>query len=277
MNYFSLQICYAIGEKTEFKQTNENIVHHHDSTTPHMDHSVLVFFTPNELKIGNKIQVYFKKITPSSNTPHFLPKEEANLIPFSHSNLSFLIQLFGFPKSSSQAQAMEDTLKQCEMSPIKGETKFCAASLESMLDFVHQIFGLNTQFKALSTKNSGLLDNILQNYTIMNEPKEVLAPKMVACHTMPYPYVVYYCHYQVSESKVFKVTLMGENGDGVEAVAVCHMDTSQWSSNHVSFRVLGIMPGSSPVCHFFPADNLVWVPLNDGDEGFGDDGLSSVV
>ncbi|MCI83693.1 BURP domain-containing protein, partial [Trifolium medium] len=45
----------------------------------------------------------------------------------------------------------------------------------------------------------------------------------------------------------------GENGDMVEAMAVCHLDTSQWTPSHVSFQVLGVTPGSSSVCHFFPA------------------------
>lgn len=77
---------------------------------------------------------------------------------------------------------------------------------------------------------------------------------------MPYPYAVFYCHYQESESKVFRVSLTGENGDKVEAIGVCHIDTSQWSRNHVAFKVLGIKPGSTPVCHFFPEDNFVLVP-----------------
>ncbi|EXC07323.1 hypothetical protein L484_021231 [Morus notabilis] len=63
-----------------------------------------------------------------------------------------------------------------------------------------------------------------------------------------------------SENKVYKISLGGENGDKVEAVAFCHMDTSHWSRDHVSFRVLRIEPGTFPVCHFFPADHLVWVP-----------------
>ncbi|KAM3281325.1 hypothetical protein P3S67_028346 [Capsicum chacoense] len=40
----------------------------------------------------------------------------------------------------------------------------------------------------------------------------------------------------------------------------CHLDTSEWNPSHVSFRVLGILPGTSPVCHFFLSGNLVWVP-----------------
>lgn len=155
---------------------------------------------------------------------------------------------------------MENTLSLCEIEPIKGETKFCATSLESMLDFARSAFGLESSFGVVTTTFLNKSSATFQNYTILEMPKEILAPKMVACHTMPYPYAVYYCHYQESENKVYKISLGGENGDGVDAVAVCHMDTSHWSRNHASFRVLRIEPGTLPVCHFFPADHLVWVP-----------------
>ena len=230
-----------------------------------MDHSVQVFFTPKDLKLGNVMPIFFKGRNPSSRTPHFLPREESELIPFSPSKLPYLLKLFGFSQGSPEAKAMEDTLRLCIITkPIQGETKYCPTSVESMLDVVHKIFGSSTKFRALmTTQNFVKFGSILQNYTIVDEPREILAPKMVACHIMPYPYVVYYCHFQESESKVFQVSLRGEDDNNIvhEAVAVCHMDTSQWSPDHVSFRVLGIKPGSSPVCHFFPADNLVWVPI----------------
>ncbi|KAJ0010663.1 hypothetical protein Pint_34623 [Pistacia integerrima] len=70
------------------------------------------------------------------------------------------------------------------------------------------------------------------------------------------------CHSQETENKVFRVSLVGNNGDRVEAIAVCHMDTSKWSRDHASFRVLGIEPGSSHVCHFFQPDNLIFVPVS---------------
>jgi len=242
---------------------HENIQSHSSSSSSshsHMDHSVLVFFTPNDLKVGKVMPIYFRR--DSSTPPHFLPRDEAKLIPFSASELPFLLQLFGFSRDSSQAKAMEDTLRQCELEPIEGETKFCATSLESMLEFVESM--LMTEFRGLNTRQvTKISGNHLQNYTIIEEPSDVFAPKMVACHTMPYPYAVFYCHYQESESKVFQVSLKSEDNGSeiVKAIAVCHMDTSQWSHNHVSFQVLGIKPGSSPVCHFFPADNLVWVPM----------------
>lgn len=242
---------------------------HHDhasSSSSHMDHmmdpSLMVFFQLNDLRVGKTLPVYFPKTNPSKS-PHLLPKEESDSIPFSSKDLSYLLKFFSITPNSLQAKAMENTLRQCEIEPIIGETKYCATSLESMLDFAKDIFGSESHIKVVSTKHMITKSRVLlQNYTISRVPREIPAPQMVACHTMPYPYGIFYCHYQESESKVFKVSLDGENGDQVEALAVCHMDTSHWSPNHVSFRVLGIEPGSSNVCHFFPSEHLVLVPTS---------------
>ncbi|KAK4835116.1 hypothetical protein QYF36_005461 [Acer negundo] len=236
----------------------------HMNHMDHMDSSSMVFFTLNDLKIGRTMPFYFRERDPSIS-PQFLPKEEADSIPFSSKQLPYLLQLFSFQPESSQAKAMEHTLNQCETRPIKGETKFCANSLESMLDFAHEIFGLDSAFKILTTTHLGKYSrtSILQNYTVLEAPREIIsAPRnvVVACHTMPYPYAIFYCHSLESENKVFKVKLAGQNGDRLSAVAICHMDTSQWNRHHASFHVLGIEPGSSHVCHFFPAENLVFVP-----------------
>ncbi|KAK9176997.1 hypothetical protein WN944_029016 [Citrus x changshan-huyou] len=177
----------------------------------HMDPSTMVFFTLKNLKIGETMPIYFRKRDPSAY-PQALPREEADSIPFSLKQLPYLLQFFSFSDDSPLAKAMEGTLNHCEVPPIEGETKICATSLESMLDFVHGTFGLETKFR----------------------------PK--------------------TENKLFGVSLGGDNGDRVEAVAVCHMDTSHWSRDHASFRVLGIEPGSSHVCHFFQADNIVYIP-----------------
>lgn len=233
-------------------------IHAHPSShMHHMDPSLVVFFMMGDLKEGKTMPIYFPKRDPSS--PHLLPKEEADQIPFSLKQLPNLLQHFSFSQASPQAKAMEETLTQCEFKPIKGETKLCATSLESMLDFTRGIIGLDAQVKVLSTTHLTKSTTLLQNYTVLQDPIEIPAPKMVACHTMPYPYAVFYCHSQVTENRVLRISLEGENGDRVEAISVCHLDTSHWSRDHVSFRVLGIEPGTSPVCHFFPADNFVWV------------------
>lgn len=239
-------------ERVHSPSSSSSHMHHH------MDSSLIVFFFVEDLKEGNTLPIHFPR-REASTSPHLLPREEADAIPFSYEDLNYLLHFFDFNRGSHQAIAMENTLRQCESKPIMGETKLCATSLESMLDFAKMILGSESKIKIHSTNHLSESNTLFQKYTIMGI-EEIPAPKMVACHTMPYPYTVFYCHYQESESKVFKVSLTGENGDEVEAIGVCHMDTSHWSPNHVSFKVLGTKPGSEPICHFFPADHFVLVP-----------------
>ncbi|KAJ1397715.1 BURP domain [Sesbania bispinosa] len=235
----------------------------HAHFTTHMDHnkdpSLMVFFTLKDLKVGKRMPIYFPKRDPATS-PKLWPKEEADSVPFSSNQLPYLLKFFSFSPHSPQAIAMENTLRECESKPIKGEVKFCATSLESMLDFTQSILGLTSDLQVFATLHQTKSSVIFQNYTIVQKLLEIPAPKMVACHTLPYPYAVFYCHSQESENRVYRISLAGENGDRVEAMSVCHMDTSQWAPSHVSFQVLGVTPGSSSVCHFFPADNLIWLP-----------------
>ncbi|XVF67702.1 hypothetical protein PTKIN_Ptkin10aG0142900 [Pterospermum kingtungense] len=266
------------GEDDDSSVQRQEHVHQHDNhvrdeitdhahdhpSNSHMDHmniAEMVFFTLNDLKVGKTMPIYFPKKDPSKS-PHLLPREEAESIPFSLKQLPYLLQFFSFSQDSPQAKAIENTLKECETNPIKGETKFCATSLESMLDFARRIFGSKySDLKIVATTHLTKSSTLFQNYTISETPQQIPAPVIVACHTLPYAYAVLYCHSQETENKVFKVSLGGENGDRVEALAVCHMDTSQWTRNHMSFRVLGIEPGTPGICHFFPADNFVLVPV----------------
>ncbi|KAL2346136.1 hypothetical protein Fmac_000136 [Flemingia macrophylla] len=232
-----------------------NSNHSHD----HIDPSLIVFFTLKDLKVGKRMAIHFPK-RDRATSPKLWPREEADAVPFSSNQLPYLLKLFSFSPHSSQAIAMENTLRECESKPIKGEVKFCATSLESMLDFTQSILGMTSEPQVLATLHQAKSSVTFQNYTILETLMEIPAPKMVACHTMPYPYAVFYCHSQNSGNRVYRVSLAGENGDRVDAMVVCHLDTSQWAPTHVSFQVLKITPGTSPVCHFFPADHLIWVP-----------------
>lgn len=226
----------------------------------HMDLELNVFFTPEDLKVGKIMPIYFSKNN-SSKSPKFLTREEANQIPFSSKHLPSLLKFFSISKHSPQAKAIKYTLKQCAFESMEGETKFCATSLESLFDFAHYLFGSNSQFKVLTTVFLTNSTALLQNYTI-SEVKVISVPNIIGCHLMPYPYAVFYCHSQHSDTNLYEVLVEGEDGGRVQAPAICHMDTSKWDRDHVSFRVLNVEPGRTPVCHFFPPDNLVWVPLS---------------
>lgn len=237
----------------------QNNHHDHNHMSHNIDPSLMVFFTLKDLKVGNIMQIYFPKRDPSTS-PKLWSKEKAESLPFSSNQLSYLLKFFSFSQDSPQAMAMKNTLRECESKPIKGEVKLCATSFESMLEFTQNVLGSKYEIQGYATLHKTKSSVTLQNYTIVEILKEILAPKMVACHTVPYPYAVFYCHGQESDNRVYRASLVGENGDKVEAMAVCHMDTSQWAPSHVSFQVLEVTPGTSSVCHFFPADNYIWVP-----------------
>lgn len=52
---------------------------------------------------------------------------------------------------------------------------------------------------------------------------------------MTYTYAIFNYHYTIIKNKVFKGFIQGEDGDRVEAIAICHLDTSEWSPSHVTF------------------------------------------
>ncbi|KAK9165561.1 hypothetical protein Scep_000752 [Stephania cephalantha] len=243
---------------------------HHDPAHPNkMDPSHYVFLAEPDLHAGETRPVFFANAKPfSSSSSPFLPKKQADSIPFTLSQLPQLLQLFSLSNTSSMARSMGLTLQHCESPPVKGESKTCATSLDSMLHFVRSIFGARTRFRALTTSFIGQrrVDPpvLLQNYTILEVVREEpLAREMIACHGMPYPYAVYYCHHLNGGSKVFSVEVVGDNGERVGATVGCHMDTSGWNSDHVAFHMLGVERGSSPVCHFFEVNSVVWVPVSD--------------
>ncbi|KAK6240565.1 hypothetical protein SCA6_005954 [Theobroma cacao] len=153
---------------------------------------------------------------------------------------------------------MEDTLQKCEIAPGKGETKTCATSLESMVDFVSGAFkGAPQDTRFVTTTHPTMSTASLQNYRVLETPKEIKSFRKVACHPMPYPYPVFFCHYDEdsSETRVFKVSMIGENTkDKVDAAAVCHMDSASAALLNLTDK-----QGKSPMCHFFSAGDLIWV------------------
>ncbi|KAL8156300.1 BURP domain protein USPL1-like [Apium graveolens] len=220
-----------------------------------------IWFTPKDLYKGFTMPIYFAKRDPS-NSPHFFTREESESIPFSISELDNLLSIFSIPKETPEAKAIAYTLNNCNENV--GGHQICVSSLESMLDLVQKTFGSSTKFDLFTSithpsKNSPLL----QNYTFLDVPQQFPTQKMMACHPMPYPYAVFYCHGHVDGStRVFKIPLRGENGDKVDAIAVCHSHTSSWDEDHISFKMLNMKPRSGPVCHFIPHNNFVWLPLS---------------
>ncbi|KEH30432.1 BURP domain protein [Medicago truncatula] len=232
------------------------------SQSPNLDRTEAFkvgFFNLDDLYVGNVMTLQF----PVQVVSPFLSKKEADSIPLAMSQLPSVLQLLSIPEDSPQAKSMINSLGECESETITGETKTCANSLESMLEFVNTIFGSDAKISILTTNKPSPTAVPLQKYTILEVSHDIDAPKWVACHPLSYPYAIYFCHYIATGTRVFKVSLVGdENGDKMEAVGICHLDTSDWNPDHIIFRQLSIKAGkNSPVCHFLPVNHLLWVPM----------------
>ncbi|PHT35775.1 hypothetical protein CQW23_23475 [Capsicum baccatum] len=71
------------------------------------------FLSMDDLKQGKVVTVCFPRRDLSSSQS-FLPREEADSIPFSRKELPNLLQRFSFSRNSPQGKAIEDTLRECE-------------------------------------------------------------------------------------------------------------------------------------------------------------------
>ncbi|KAL1346097.1 hypothetical protein AAHE18_08G165100 [Arachis hypogaea] len=101
-----------------------------------------------------------------------------------------------------------------------------------------------------------------RQYTVAEGVKKN-GEKAMVCHKMNYPYAVFYCH--KIDTRSYSVPLMATNdGTKVKAIVVCHTDTAHWPSNHVAFKMLNTKRGTTPICHFLPTDNVIWVPQFSG-------------
>ncbi|XP_057478591.1 BURP domain protein RD22-like [Actinidia eriantha] len=217
----------------------------------HDNPNVALFFMEKDLKKGTKVTLHFTKSTTQTT---FLPRQIAKKIPFSSEKMPEIMNYFSVKPDSKEAEIMKKTVKECEEPGIKGEEKYCATSLESMVDFITNKLGKNIQ--GVSTEVDR--ETQLQKYGITGVEK-MAGDKAVVCHKQDYAYTVFYCH-KIQTTKEYVVSLVGADGKKAKAVAVCHMDTSAWNPKHLAFQVLKVKPGTVPICHFLPEDNIVWVP-----------------
>ncbi|ERN13556.1 hypothetical protein AMTR_s00041p00236010 [Amborella trichopoda] len=93
-------------------------------------------FLEEELKVGMNKIFHLHKADFNNNSP-FLPREDADAIPFSSAQLPRILRHFSIPPASSEAHEMHATLSWCESN--KGKDK-CLTSLEAMIDYVTPIF-----------------------------------------------------------------------------------------------------------------------------------------
>jgi hypothetical protein len=67
------------------------------------------------------------------------------------------------------------------------------------------------------------------------------------------------CH-SVPKSRVYRVDIRHPKTKKNinQGIAACHLDTSNWDPNHLSFKVLEGGPGQLEVCHWLFENEFSW-------------------
>ncbi|KAL1827716.1 hypothetical protein ACET3Z_006128 [Daucus carota] len=153
----------------------------------------------------------------------FLPRVLSSKLP----KVDELETIFHASENSSMTAILTDTLSdECERVPSRAD----------MLDFANSVLGQN--FVVRTTKNTnGSKEDIL-----IGEVKGINGGRIteaVSCHQSLFPYLVYHCH------SIPKVLAKINHG-----IAICYVDTSDWSASLGAFMALGSGPCKIEVCHW---------------------------
>ncbi|CAO2162896.1 unnamed protein product [Urochloa humidicola] len=228
--------------------------HHHHAGGGASATKTTVFFHEEEVRDGARLHFHFPAAAPAALG--LLPHTVADAIPFASSSLPSILALLGVPPGSAQADAMAETLRTCELPPLAGEAKFCAASLEALVE--RAAAALGTRDVRAVTSTLPRAGAPLQAYIVRSVRRvDGGGASFVACHDEPYPYTVYRCH-GTGPARAYMVEMEGAGGGAITVATVCHTDTSRWNPEHVSFKLLGIKPGGAPVCHLMPYGHIIW-------------------
>ncbi|KAI3967544.1 hypothetical protein MKW92_009244 [Papaver armeniacum] len=186
--------------------------------------------------------------------------------PFSSDKLPEILNQFAINPKSGKAKVIGQALFACEQPPMENEEKYCATSLESVVEYGTSKFGKNVNIlttEILGDKRERTRIRKLQQYVVGSGVRQIHSDNLVPCHSLPYPYAVFYCHSTSAHTaQAYVVPLVGADGTKIKATAICHKDTSKWDPRHVVFQVLKVKPGTIPVCHFFTEDNIIWAAKN---------------
>jgi len=212
--------------------------------------NIALFFVEKDLNPRSEMTLQFAK---STNDAPVLPRLISQTIPFSSDKMPEIYHQLDVTPGSKEAEILKETVNECESKGITGEEKYCATSLESMLDYAKSKLGKNIDIVTTHVDK----ETKSQKY-VFNDVKKVKSTSTMICHKMNYPYGVFYCHTDHT-TKAYKVSLRGIDGKKVEASVICHTDTSNWNPKHLAFQVLKIKPGTTPICHFLPEDHIVWI------------------
>ncbi|GLT50704.1 hypothetical protein SLA2020_241710 [Shorea laevis] len=217
-----------------------------------LNSSANIYFFESDLHPGRLMKLL--EFTMIENEAPFLPRAVTDSMPFSSNKFFDILKLFSMDPKSARAKVMKQSIENCERESTEGEDKYCATSLESLID--NSVSRLGKNIQVLSTEVEK--ETKTEEFTIGKGVKN-MGEKEILCHRLRYPYAVFLCH-SIDKTDLYKVPLIGSDGTKVKAIAVCHKDTSTWNPRHFAFQFLKVKPGSVPICHFLAKKSIVWVP-----------------
>ncbi|TKW32709.1 hypothetical protein SEVIR_2G185600v4 [Setaria viridis] len=210
------------------------------------------FFRERDLMTGNRMPMP----DIADKLPHraFLPRDIAAKIPFEEGAVS---ALFGAPPGTAMRQVVASTVAECARAPSRGETKRCATSAEDMVDFAVEMLG-SSNIAVRSTESTAGSGRDVRLGKITGVAGGGVT-RSVSCHQSLFPYLVYYCH-SVPRVRLYEADILDVDSNRRinHGVAICHLDTSDWSPNHGAFVALGGKPGEIEVCHWIFEGDMTW-------------------
>ncbi|XP_058776466.1 polygalacturonase 1 beta-like protein 3 [Vicia villosa] len=212
------------------------------------------FFREKTLKEGTVMPM--PDISDKLPKRSFLPRSILSKLPFSTSKIDEMKALFKASDNGSMEKMMRDTLGDCERVPSRGETKRCVGSIEDMIDFATSVLGRNVVVRTTQNLNGSKKSVMVGRVSGINGGK---VTRSVSCHQSLFPSLLYYCH-SVPKVRVYQADLLDpKSKDKInQGVAVCHLDTSDWSPTHGAFMSLGSGPGRIEVCHWIFENDMSW-------------------
>lgn len=212
------------------------------------------FFRQNMIKEGTVMPM--PDIRDKMPQRSFLPRTILSKLPFSVSKIDDLKRVFRASDNGSMERLMRESLEECERAPSRGETKRCVGSLEDMIDFATSVLGRNVAVRSTQNVNGSKKNVMVGHVSSINGGR---VTQSVSCHQSLFPYLLYYCH-AVPKVRVYQADLLDPKTKAHinHGVAICHLDTSDWSPTHGAFLSLGSGPGRIEVCHWIFQNDMVW-------------------
>jgi hypothetical protein len=126
-----------------------------------------------------------------------------------------------------------------------------------MIDFSSSLLGPNITVRIIKNGNSAKENVLLGRVKAINGGN---VTRSLTCHSYMFPYMLYYRHF-IPAVRMYDVDILDpKNKIQInQTIAICHVDTSFWTSTQVAFKILGSGPGKIEVCHWVMHNNFSWM------------------